>query len=245
MPRASRPGSTRSELRQGCDADPLVHHGSGWRGRRRASRTTGPWQWIGYTPWASTWCPLRRRRRPQVDIAGCIVHGDIIRRKFDRVHPLVASRSCNIMPGRAIRRDRQTCAGAPHAWAPRGPAAHGLARLKPQPVVAALEAVIGHQLLVEVLGRSPVAGCRTTPAPAPPRPPAMRSRGGPGGGRSDRRLPPPRSGRASAGRSAPDTQNLRRLRLAQATPMGAPSKPPRTSSISVPVPAVQSDASPP
>ena len=127
----------------------------------------------------------------------------------------------------------------------RAPAPMGL-QAQPQPVVAALEAVIGHQLLVEVLGREvPVAGVEQLQHPRPPRPPARAApRGGPGGGRRDRRLPPPRSGRASAGRCAPRHPEPPPPPPGSSHPDGCARKPPRTSSISVPVPA-PSDASPP
>ena len=78
-----------------------------------------------------------------------------------------------------------------------------------------------------------------------PRPPARAApRPGPGGGRRDRRLPPPRSGRASAGRCAPRHPEPPPPPPGSSHPDGSARKPPRTSSISVPVPA-PFDASPP
>ena len=147
---------------------------------------------------------------------------------------------CNIMPGRARRGRLRRCAPrltyiigrrAPAPWA---------CKLSRSQNVAALEAVIGHQLLVEVLGREvPVAGVEQLQHPRHLVTGALAPRGGPGGGRRDRRLL--RSGRASAGRCAPMTP---RTSAASAwLKLGQP-KPPRTSSISVPVPA-PSDASPP
>ena len=146
------------------------------------------------------------------------------------------------MPGRARRSPLAPVRPAPGR---RAPAPMGL-QAQPQPVVAALEAVIGHQLLVKVLGREvPVAGVeqlqarhhlihRRTARRGPAQTPVVETVG---------------SLRLVAVAPAPegalrDTQNLRRLRLAQATPMGAPVNLPRTSSISVPVPA-PFDASPP
>ena len=76
LPRASRPGSLEpscararptwvgvSRTSPPCRR-PRACSSSGWRGRRRASRT-GPWPGSPRTPpGSSTWCPLRRRRRP-------------------------------------------------------------------------------------------------------------------------------------------------------------------------------------
>ena len=179
----------------------------------------------------------------RVDIAGRIVHGD------DQVppstgDPLVA-RAVLVQHHAGQGTARPACAGA----APRLGAARlrpWACKLSPQPVVAALEAVIGHQLLVEVLGREvPVAGVEQLQHPrhlvhrrAPRREAAQAAVVETVGSLRLVAVAPAPEG------ALRDTQNLRRLRLAQATPMGAPRKPPRTSSISVPVPA-PSDASPP
>ena len=105
----------------------------------------------------------------------------------------------------------------------RAPAPMGL-QAQPQPVVAALEAVIGHQLLVEVLGREvPVLEQLQHPRHlvhrrAPRRDPAQAAVVETVGSLRLVAVAPAPEG------ALRDTQNLRRLRLAQATPMGAPAK---------------------
>ena len=160
----------------------------------------------------------RRGRRGKVDIAGRI--------RMRRGPTRGSSR--HIMP-RPL--------GAPRLG--RAPAPMGL-QAQPQPVVAALEAVIGHQLLVEVLGREvPVAGVEQLQHPrhlvhrrAPRREAAQAAVVETVGSLRLVAVAPAPEG------ALRDTQNLR------SHPDGCARKPPRTSSISVPVPA-PSDASPP
>ena len=105
----------------------------------------------------------------------------------------------------------------------RAPAPMGL-QAQPQPVVAALEAVIGHQLLVEVLGREvPVAGVEQLQHPRH----LVRRRATCREAAQAAIVETLRAFRLVAIAPTPegalrDTQNLRRLRLAQATPMGVP-----------------------
>ena len=91
----------------------------------------------------------------RVDLAGRIVHGD------DQVPPSTR----DPLVARAVLMQHHAGQGTALLLAPvrpapgrRAPAPMGL-QAQPQPVVAALEAVIGHQLVVKVLGREvPVAG---------------------------------------------------------------------------------------
>ena len=108
---------------------------------------------------------------------------------------------------------------------------------QPDPVVAALDAVLGDQLLVEVPGvEVPVAGVeqlqktRHLVHPGAPRP-------GPGGGRTAPPHLPPRSGHASAGRCAPKRPRSPPPRPGSTHPGGCDRRPPRTSSVSAPVTA--------
>ena len=159
-------------------------------------------------------------------------------------------------------------AGAHHAWASSRACASwvhfGQAGHSADHLVAALEAVIGHQAsrgkcLAVRIATVAQAGCRTGSPDACPRAPyrsctwraprlstreqAVRSYG------DQSALLRLVSGRVYQllGRCAHDliTQNLRRLRLVIKPPRWVrPTRPPRTSSISVPVPAPTSTLSP-
>ena len=197
---------------------PRACSSSGWRGRRRASRT-GPWPGFGH-PLEARHGALFGDEEGRVDIAGRIVHGD------DQVPPSTG----DPLVARAVLVQHHAGQGTARPLAPvrptpgrRAPAPMGL-QAQPQPVVAALEAVIGHQLLVEVLGREvPVAGVEQLQHPrhlvhrrAPRREAAQAAVVETVGSLRLVAVAPAPEG------ALRDTQNLRRLRLAQATPMGAP-----------------------
>ena len=219
-----------AELRQGA-ADlgrgVLVHLAAGLGrvpvvagavGVERAEQALGPDR-LGH-PLEARHGALFGDEEGRVDIAGRIVHGD------DQVPPSTG----DPLVARAVLVQHHAGQGTARPLAPvrptpgcRAPAPMGL-QAQPQPVVAALEAVIGHQLLVEVLGREvPVAGVEQLQHPrhlvhrrAPRREAAQAAVVETVGSLRLVAVAPAPEG------ALRDTQNLRRLRLAQATPMGAP-----------------------
>ena len=242
-----------AELRQGaadpgsgCPCPPLppasgrVPVVAGAVGVERAEQALGPDR-LGH-PLEARHGALFGDEEGRVDIAGRIVHGD------DQVPPSTG----DPLVARAVLVQHHAGQGTARPLAPvrptpgrRAPAPMGL-QAQPQPAVAALEAVIGHQLLVEVLGREvPVAGVEQLQHP--------------------RHLVHRRAPRREAAQAAvvETVGSLRLVAVAPAPegalrrhpeppppppgsshPDGCARKPPRTSSISVPVPA-PSDASPP
>ena len=156
----------------------------------------------------------------RVDLAGGVVHG------HDQVppaarHPRVVR--AVLVQHHAGKRTARTL--APVRAAPgRSPHAPTCLQGQAHPVVAALAVVLGDQLLVEVLGGEvPVAGVEQLQHPR-----HLVRRGAPGREAAQAAVVETVGAlRLVAIAPAPegalrDTQNLRRLGLAQATPMGAP-----------------------